>query len=107
MNKLKTLIATLVLLFTSFTANAIVETEPSWWGEHTMVVSYNSNYTVGYYIGVCNQWLTSCVIAPPHYTLPQWVNDDIYFSMNYAIQNGIQFRWGQCISNGSVPPCLQ
>ena len=106
--------AALILLASSFSANAYLATTP--YQEYTLV--FATPVTDYYFIGgawisngmqiaYCDQWISTCVLAPPHYSLPQYVNDGIYEAMWYAINHGVNFRWGQCYSNGATPPCMQ
>lgn len=44
-----------------------------------------------------NRW----IIVPANYLQPQGVRDDISWSVNYVISNGIPWRWGTCYADGT------
>jgi hypothetical protein len=102
---LKKLLAALILVGASFSANAIVTTFD--WPPYVLVESTDpNNQYYSEYIAYCDQWLSSCVIAPLDASLPAWMNEDILWSFNYAVSHGIALRWGACYGNSDVPPCL-
>jgi hypothetical protein len=105
MNKLKNLVLASILMLASFGANSTVITEWSYFNE-LLLVSTNSGYP-NYVIGHCDSYISTCTLAPPNYSLPTPVNNDIYWAYNYAVQHGIRLTWGRCLSTNSVPPCIQ
>ena len=112
MNKIKNLLIATILTLASFGANATLVT--NLYDNTTYIASVNGNYSWygpylygGYVIGICDSYLSDCILSPVSSSLPSYVNNDIYAAYNYAIAHGIRITWGRCTSNGSHPPCLQ
>jgi hypothetical protein len=77
--------------------NAYVYSQPS----NTRIASCEPNYnpTMVKVDGRCR-------VAPYWAYAPTNVNADILYTVNYAIANGVGWRWGQCGGWANPNPCL-
>lgn len=114
MNKIIKSIALITMLYTlSLTANGSVYTdstpdyESAWstygyyifFANGTYKLSTKTQIAVKYNSGEdAGKW----IVLPPTILLPQGVNDDINWAVNYVITNNIPARWGICLQIRTV-----